>query len=218
MTFYDREYLFRGKEEFDKILDKPIFICGIGAIGSNLAVCLARMGFTNLFFIDDDIVELENISTQVYSTPDVGKPKAKALARILSNINYGEYVGFNKHLTASSCRDYYAKILSLTGVPLMIDSFDNVESRRSTTHFPCNVMHVGLGYGISEGKWNDNYVIPDEDPEGDMCVLGMTRTIILVTVQLAIESIILYLSKKEKWNFEFKTPEHLLESRIKFYQ
>lgn len=64
-----------------------VHIIGIGAIGSTIAVNLARMGVPQLSLYDFDHVEPKNISNQQYFQKDVGKTKLEALTDTLKEIN-----------------------------------------------------------------------------------------------------------------------------------
>lgn len=67
----------------ESILGTKIHIIGAGAVGSETAMTLAKMGFDNLTIWDDDVVSVENISSQMYGFSDIGKPKVEALAKHL---------------------------------------------------------------------------------------------------------------------------------------
>lgn len=66
---------------------KEIHIIGCGAIGSNVAVQLAKLGIEQLYIWDFDTVNEHNITNQVYTTYDVGMPKTAALERHLKSQN-----------------------------------------------------------------------------------------------------------------------------------
>ena len=60
-------------------LGLDIFIVGAGAIGSQVTVCLAKMGFQNLTVYDFDKVDEENMNCQWYGPGDIGSLKVDAL-------------------------------------------------------------------------------------------------------------------------------------------
>lgn len=64
-----------------------IHIIGCGAVGSTIAVNLARCGLTKITLYDDDVVDSHNLVNQMFRAKDVGKPKVEALADILAEIN-----------------------------------------------------------------------------------------------------------------------------------
>lgn len=64
-----------------------VAICGLGGLGSNIAVALARAGIGLLHLIDFDRVELSNLHRQQYNYSQIGEWKTEALARNLSEIN-----------------------------------------------------------------------------------------------------------------------------------
>ena len=61
-----------------------VAVCGLGGLGSNLALCLARAGVGWLHLIDFDRVDLSNLHRQQYFTAQLGRPKTEALRDILA--------------------------------------------------------------------------------------------------------------------------------------
>src|SRR5947208_3222979 len=61
-----------------------IVLIGAGGIGSPVAAALTRKGVGRLSIIDDDTVELKNLTRQWYGRADIGKYKAHCLARNLA--------------------------------------------------------------------------------------------------------------------------------------
>lgn len=62
-----------------RLEEMPITIIGCGAIGSWLGVALAKMGCTNIRYYENDIVEAENYSNQIFGEHDIGKHKLDAM-------------------------------------------------------------------------------------------------------------------------------------------
>ena len=62
-------------------------LCGLGGLGSHIALTLARAGVGRLILLDFDRVELSNLHRQQYLPRQVGQPKALALADILREVN-----------------------------------------------------------------------------------------------------------------------------------
>ena len=67
----------------DEERKKSITIIGVGGIGSHTALALARMGFHNLTLIDDDVVSLQNCSSQGFDIGDVGRYKVDVMRQKL---------------------------------------------------------------------------------------------------------------------------------------
>ena len=64
-------------------------VCGLGGLGSNIALALARAGLGTLHLIDFDRVELSNLNRQQYSFSQLGLYKTEALREnILSAAPY----------------------------------------------------------------------------------------------------------------------------------
>lgn len=66
-------------------LTQPITIIGAGAIGSFVALQLAKAGFTHLIVWDHDVVSIENMNCQFYRFKDIGKLKVNALAELIKD-------------------------------------------------------------------------------------------------------------------------------------
>lgn len=62
-----------------KFASSKIAICGLGGLGSNIAVALARAGVGNLTLIDFDRVDISNLNRQQYKAKQIGMMKTEAL-------------------------------------------------------------------------------------------------------------------------------------------
>lgn len=62
-----------------KISRASVAICGLGGLGSNVAIHLARCGVGHLHLLDFDRVDLPNINRQQYRLDQIGTPKTEAL-------------------------------------------------------------------------------------------------------------------------------------------
>lgn len=67
-----------------------ISIMGAGAIGSQVAVCLSKMGFTDLIVFDFDTVDEENMNNQWYGPEDIGEMKVEALKKQIKRMTGAE--------------------------------------------------------------------------------------------------------------------------------
>lgn len=66
-------------------LNKKITIIGAGAIGSFVALSLAKMGFEDLTVYDFDKIEAVNLNSQFYRFSDIGKFKVEALKDLIKD-------------------------------------------------------------------------------------------------------------------------------------
>ncbi|MFH0724876.1 MAG: sulfur carrier protein ThiS adenylyltransferase ThiF [Pseudomonadota bacterium] len=62
-------------------------VAGLGGLGSNVAIALARMGVGTLILADFDIVEPSNLNRQQYFMEHLGGYKSVAMTDILKKIN-----------------------------------------------------------------------------------------------------------------------------------
>ena len=79
-------------EQSQRLQTAKVAIVGLGGLGSNVALWLARLGVGQLLLYDFDKVELSNLNRQYYFLEDVGQYKATALLSHLKAVNpYGNY-------------------------------------------------------------------------------------------------------------------------------
>lgn len=96
-------------EQSQRLQAAKVAIVGLGGLGSNVALWLARLGVGQLLLYDFDKVELSNLNRQYYFLDDVGQYKATALLRHLKAVNpYGNYHSRVVRLT----EDNLAELLS----------------------------------------------------------------------------------------------------------
>lgn len=75
-------------------LKMPVHIIGAGAIGSHVALMLAKMGVTDISVYDPDVVSIENMSCQGFRFSDIGKLKVKALFDIVESYTNVKIKGY----------------------------------------------------------------------------------------------------------------------------
>ena len=76
-----------GEERQAKFDAASVAVCGLGGLGSNIAVALARAGVGHLHLVDFDKVEPSNLNRQQYAASQVGLAKAEATKANIAAIN-----------------------------------------------------------------------------------------------------------------------------------
>ena len=107
-----------------KLKNSTIGIAGLGGLGSNAAISLARAGVGKLVLVDFDKVEENNLSRQYYFLDQIGKPKVDALKENIKKINTEtEVETFNLKLKKGSMEKPFKD------VDLVIEALDNAETK-----------------------------------------------------------------------------------------
>lgn len=75
------------KERTERFINAKVAVCGLGGLGSSIAVLLTRAGIGTLFLYDFDSVDIENLNRQQYKFSQVGTLKTEALKENLLEIN-----------------------------------------------------------------------------------------------------------------------------------
>ena len=199
MNTLRHEELYRKKKVMDLILKTKITVCGAGAIGSNLIDNMIRQGFKEITVIDFDRVEDHNRHTQIFGWRDIGQLKTTALKNNVYNSMNVVVKEFSKKLDESNIKKAFE------GAEIIIDGFDNVNSRKLVTDY-CkqnkrNCLHIGLFQDYAEVIWNEKYRVPDDVKAIDVCEYPLARNIILLAVSVATECIYRFIEVKDKKNF-----------------
>jgi thiamine biosynthesis protein thiF len=78
----------RNSPELNLALSKAIIgVAGLGGLGSNIALSLARVGVKKLVLADFDVVEPSNLNRQQYFVRHIGMKKTQALKELINDIN-----------------------------------------------------------------------------------------------------------------------------------
>ncbi|MBQ6702341.1 MAG: thiamine biosynthesis protein ThiF [Clostridia bacterium] len=131
------EALFRrhGKDVQEKLLSATVAVCGLGGLGSNIAVALARAGVGKLILIDFDRVDITNLHRQQYKANQIGKYKTEALSENLKEI--APYIDLVIH-TERVTEENTAYLLK--GADIVCEAFDNAECKAMLTNLVLETM------------------------------------------------------------------------------
>ncbi len=112
-----------------------IAVCGLGGLGSNIAVSLARTGIGRLILIDFDRVELSNIHRQQYKVTQIGRYKTEALSENLKEIApYTELELHTVRITESNAAEL------LRDADIICEAFDDAECKAMLTNVVLETM------------------------------------------------------------------------------
>ncbi|MCL2073757.1 MAG: sulfur carrier protein ThiS adenylyltransferase ThiF [Marinilabiliaceae bacterium] len=103
-----------------KLLKGKVAIAGLGGLGSNIAVMLARIGVGKLLLVDFDKVEPSNLNRQHYNTSHIGMYKTEALKSQIDVIN--PFID-TETVTVKITEENAAKLF--IDYPIVCEAFDN---------------------------------------------------------------------------------------------
>ena len=130
------------KEEWNKALEErhgkelhrafsvaTVAICGLGGLGSNIAIALARVGIGRLILIDFDRVDITNLHRQQYKVDQIGMYKTVALAENLKEIApYGSLEIHTERITEENA------VTLLKDADIICEAFDDAECKAMLTN------------------------------------------------------------------------------------
>lgn len=125
------------KEEWNKVLadrhgenlqkrfaEATVAVCGLGGLGSNIAVSLARAGVGKLILIDFDRVDITNLHRQQYKTVQIGRYKTEAISENLKEI--APYIQLETHTIRVTEEN---AVTLLSDADIICEAFDKPECK-----------------------------------------------------------------------------------------
>ena len=117
-----------GKELQQAFSTAVVAICGLGGLGSNIAIALARAGVGKLILCDFDRVDITNLHRQQYKATQIGMYKTDALADNLREIApYIELEIHTEHITEDNA------VTLLSDADVICEAFDDAECKAMLT-------------------------------------------------------------------------------------
>ena len=118
-----------GKELQDKFANATVAVCGLGGLGSNISVSLARAGIGKLILIDFDRVDITNLHRQQYKASQIDCFKTEALSENIMEI--APYIELETHsvrITESNVTEL------LSNADIICEAFDDAEAKAMLTN------------------------------------------------------------------------------------
>ena len=134
-----------GEDLQNKISAARVAVCGLGGLGSNIAIALARAGVGHLHLIDFDRVDLTNLNRQQYAVGQLGQYKTDALRETLSLVSpYCDVTCDTIQVTEENLPDL------LKTEDYVCEAFDRAEAKAMLVsgvleHFPEQYLVAGSG-------------------------------------------------------------------------
>ncbi len=129
-----------GKALQEQFSAASVAVCGLGGLGSNVAISLARAGIGKLLLIDFDRVALSNLQRQQYKASQLGMYKTEAMRQILAEIApYCDVITDTVKLTEEN-------LSFLADCDIVCECFDGAE---------CKALLVN---GIAE-RYSEKYIV-----------------------------------------------------------
>lgn len=208
---------------------EKINIIGCGAVGSNLALTLAKMGATQFELWDLDVVEAHNLPNQAFELKHIAQPKVEALKEVLTR--------FNPDITCNVHQSFFTTENKKDLEGVVVIATDSMKSRAEIYEtFYVNplvehVFEIRLGFDYGElnivdnmnptqcENWRKLIISDDEVPDGP-CNQRICTTLVQIISSYAVHMIcdkFVCMRKEEDWFYNSKTMIEL-NPILKVYQ
>ena len=124
-----------GEDIQRKFTSATVAICGLGGLGSNIAVALSRAGVGNLVLIDFDKVDITNLHRQQYKVNQLGRYKTEALAENLREIS--PYTEITLHTVRVNDKN---AVDLLRDADIICEAFDDAECKAMLSNLVLETM------------------------------------------------------------------------------
>ena len=118
-----------GKELHRAFSAAVVAVCGLGGLGSNIAIALARAGIGKLILCDFDRVDITNLHRQQYKADQIGMYKTEALAENLKEI--APYMSLEVHTERITEEN---AVTLLKDAVIICEAFDDAECKAMLTN------------------------------------------------------------------------------------
>lgn len=139
----------------EKVKKASVGIAGLGGLGSNVAVSLARLGIGKLLLIDFDVVEPSNLNRQQYFVKHIGMKKTNALKELIKEINpFVDIEIKDLYLDRSNIYECFKE------VDIVVEAFDNPKCKSDLVNeilTKCNDKPVVSASGVA-GYFSNNSI------------------------------------------------------------
>ncbi len=109
---------------YEKLKKSRVAVAGLGGVGSNVAIHLARLGVGKLHLIDFDIVEPSNLNRQEYFICHLGQKKTSAIKSQIEQINpYIEVMTDSVKIDGVNCLEIFKND------NIVCEAFDNPDAK-----------------------------------------------------------------------------------------
>lgn len=162
----------RGSHQIDllspEVTSIPIRVIGVGGIGSFTVLALAKMGFTNITFYDDDTIEDHNVDNQLYGPVHLGMKKVdalRAIVKILAGINV---VGTHARVSSIEQNDGGITIFAVDRIEIREHLFASmklangflIDARMGNEQWTIYTVNLS---SMTDRKWYQSFIHPQSE-------------------------------------------------------
>jgi len=190
----------------EKLKNAIVGIAGLGGLGSNVAIALARTGIGKLIIVDFDKVEPSNLNRQQYFMDQIGKPKVDCMIENLRRINPDVKVeGLQVKLTSDNIPEIFSE------ANVIAECFDKADAKQMIVETvlgkmkKCVIVSVsGLaGYGKSNAiqtrRISERLILVGDNESGIDSVKILTAARVAIAANHQANAIVEIIADGEIW-------------------
>lgn len=139
----------------ERLREGTVAVAGLGGLGSNIALMLARTGISKLFLADFDRVDPSNLNRQAYTISQIGMKKTEAMSELIRQVNPWIELGFfDGRVTQENAAELFRPY------PIICEAFDSPKAKAELVNgvlsqLPDNTVISGSGMA---GAYSSNQI------------------------------------------------------------
>lgn len=151
-----------------KLKKGKVAIAGLGGLGSNIAIMLARIGVGQLLLVDFDIVEPSNLNRQCYNVGHLGLPKTLALKKQIEEIN--PFINVET-ITTRVTENNVVELFS--GYDIICEAFDKPDAKATLVNVGLNELsEVKIVAASGMAGYESSNLIKTSNPMSRLYICG----------------------------------------------
>lgn len=156
----------------EKVKAAKVAVAGLGGLGSNIAVMLARLGVGHLLLLDFDVVEPSNLNRQSYYIRHLGMEKTAAMAEQIREINpFIEVTTKTVRITEENAVEL------LKDWDIICEAFDNPQAKAELINTVLDKLpEKPIVSGNGMAGYDSANTIVSQNPMGKLYVCGDGKT------------------------------------------
>lgn len=213
--FKDEQYLrFKGADWFDSFKYRNLTIIGAGGISSWAALILSRLRFMKIEVYDSGIVEVKNMSGQMFTRGDIGKQKSYAVVDNVKLFNWddvcicGSIYNFDRRNLYESYDIVVCGVDSMRSRRKIFDSFKGTKVFFVDGRLAADFLQI-LAFDMYDtdavNKYEEMFLFDDSEADETPCSFKQT-TYMASMIGSLIGNIVVNRVNNMKSVFEYNVP------------
>ena len=157
---------------YEKLKKATVAVAGLGGLGSNVSMSLARVGIGKLILVDYDVVEPSNLNRQQYFIKHIGMKKTEAIKDLINNCNpFIKVQAVDTYVNEKNIKSIFKD------ADIIVEAFDNAKDKAMLTNeVLCNMKDKIIITASGLAGYDDCNLIKTKKINSRFYIVGDKKT------------------------------------------